>query len=104
MHPQPGVLREQLTGLATLDVDELADQYSQALGRRVTADRPSYDEWLYDLSELGLPPHVQQHIATMARLHSEDRYNRSTHDVEAITGHSAQTVRKYVEQHRDRFS
>ncbi|HWT48250.1 MAG TPA: NAD(P)H-binding protein [Mycobacterium sp.] len=94
----------ELTGPATLDVDELADQYSQALGRRVTADRPSYDEWLYDLSELGLPPHVQQHIATMARLHSEDRYNRSTHDVEAITGHSAQTVRKYVEQHRDRFS
>jgi uncharacterized protein YbjT (DUF2867 family) len=93
----------ELTGPATLDVDELAEQYSQALGRTVTAVRPSYDEWLHDLFEIGLPPHVQQHIATMARLHGEDRYNRSTDTVEEITGHPAQTVQQYVEQHRDLF-
>jgi len=94
----------ELTGPATLDVDELADQYAQALGRPVTAVRPSYDEWLEVLGKVGLPPHVQQHIATMAKLHRENRYNRSTHDVEDITGHPAQTVRQYVEQHRDLFS
>jgi uncharacterized protein YbjT (DUF2867 family) len=94
----------ELTGPATLDVDELADQYAQALGRPVTAVRPSYDEWLEVLGKVGLPPHVQQHIATMAKLHRDDRYNRSTHDVEDITGHPAQTVRQYVEQHRDLFS
>jgi uncharacterized protein YbjT (DUF2867 family) len=94
----------ELTGPATLDIDEIAEQYSQALGRPVTAVRPSYDEFLQQLSKVGLPPHVQQHIATMARLHHEDRYNRSTHDVEDITGHPAQTVRQYVEQHRDMFS
>ena len=93
----------ELTGPATLDVDGLADQYSQALGRTITAVRPAHDEWLHELSETGLPPHVQQHIATMARLHGEDRYNRSTHDVESITGHRAQTVRQYVEEHRDMF-
>jgi uncharacterized protein YbjT (DUF2867 family) len=93
----------ELTGPTTLDVDGLADQYSQALGRTVTAVTPSYDEWLHGLSASGLPPHVQQHIATMARLHTEDRYNRSTNDVESITGHGAQTVRQYVEQHRDMF-
>jgi uncharacterized protein YbjT (DUF2867 family) len=93
----------ELTGPATLDVEELADQYAQALGRPIAAVRPSYDEWLPDLNQVGLPPHVEQHIATMARLHREDRYNRSTHDVEDITGHPAQTVRQYVEQHRDLF-
>lgn len=94
----------ELTGPATLDVDELAKEYAQALGRPITTVRPAYDEWLQDLAEAGLPPHVQQHIATMARLHAEDRYSRSTHDVERITGHPAQTVRQYVEQHRDLFS
>jgi uncharacterized protein YbjT (DUF2867 family) len=94
----------ELTGPATLDVDELADEYAQALGRTVTAVRPSYDDWLNELNEVGLPAHVQQHIATMARLHGEDRYNRSTHTVEDITGHPAQTVRQYVEEHRDLFS
>jgi len=93
----------ELTGPATLDIDELAEQYAQALGRPITVVLPPYDEWLEALSEVGLPPHVQQHIATMARLHREDRYNRSTHDVEDITGHPAQTVRQYVEQHRDLF-
>jgi uncharacterized protein YbjT (DUF2867 family) len=93
----------ELTGPATLDVDELAEQFGQALGRPVTAARPSSEEFLQRLGSLGLPPHVQQHIATMARLHREDRYNRATHDFEDITGHPAQTVRQYVEQHRDLF-
>jgi uncharacterized protein YbjT (DUF2867 family) len=93
----------ELTGPATLDIDEIAEQYSQALGRPVTAVRPSYDEFLRRLDKVGLPPHVQQHIATMAKLHPEDRYNRSTDDFEDITGHPAQSVRHYVEQHRELF-
>ncbi|MDT5118144.1 MAG: hypothetical protein QOE30_3883 [Mycobacterium sp.] len=93
----------ELTGPATLDIDELAAQYAQALGRPVSAARPSYEEWLQVLNEMGLPPHLQQHIATMARLHHEDRYNRSTHDFERITGHPPQSVLQYLEQHRDLF-
>ncbi|MGA9358017.1 MAG: NAD(P)H-binding protein [Mycobacterium sp.] len=93
----------ELTGPATLDVDEIAEQYTQALGRPVTAVRPSFDEFLGLLDQVGLPPHLQQHIATMARLHREDRYNRSTHDFEDITGHAPLSVRQYVEQHRELF-
>jgi uncharacterized protein YbjT (DUF2867 family) len=93
----------ELTGPATLDVDEIAEQYTQALGRPVTAVQPSFDEFLGQLDKVGLPPHVQQHIATMARLHREDRYNRSTHDFEDITDHAPLSVRQYVEQHRDLF-
>ena len=89
----------------TPTIATLVDWANKAdLGRTITAVRPSYDEWLHDLDEIGLPPHVQQHISTMARLHGEDRYNRSTRTVEDITGHPAQTVRQYVEEHRDLFS
>jgi len=93
----------ELTGPATLDVDGLAEQFSQALGRPITAARPSLEEFLQQLDKVGLPPHVQQHIATMARLHHEDRYNRATRDFEDITGHPPQTVRQYIEAHRDLF-
>jgi uncharacterized protein YbjT (DUF2867 family) len=93
----------ELTGPATLDIDELAAQYAQALGRPVSAARPPYEEWQEVLGQVGLPPHVQQHIATMARLHGEDRYNRSTHDFEDITGHPPQSAREFLEQHRDLF-
>ena len=94
----------ELTGPTTLDIDELAAQYAQALDRPVAAVSPPYDDWLTVLDQVGLDPHTRQHIATMAKLHRQDRYNRSTRDVETITGHPAQSVGQYVEQHRDLFS
>ena len=63
------------------------------------------DEW--DASSpgaVGLSAHVQQHIATMARLHREGRYDRSTDDVDRITGTPAQTVEQYVAAIADLFS
>jgi uncharacterized protein YbjT (DUF2867 family) len=95
----------ELTGPDVLDENGLAEQYSRALGRPVTAEDLSLDEWTEKvLAPMGLPPHVQQHIATMARLHREGRYDRSTDDVAQITGAPAQTVEQYVAAHADMFS
>lgn len=94
----------ELTGPAALDIDGLAEQYAKALDRAITAVRLPYDEWLEHLSRQGLDPHVQQHIATMARLHRDDRYNRLTHDVQAVTGHPAQTVQEFIRQRRELFT
>lgn len=55
------------------------------------------------LTPLGLPEHVQQHIATIAQLHRDDRYNRVTDDVERLTGRPAQTVAQYVASNPDLF-
>jgi uncharacterized protein YbjT (DUF2867 family) len=94
----------ELTGPQVLDVDGLAAQYGRALGRAVAGEDVPYDEWQREvLAPIGLPEHVQQHIATMARLHREDRYNRATDDVERITGQPAQTVMQYVASNPDLF-
>jgi uncharacterized protein YbjT (DUF2867 family) len=93
----------ELTGPATLDIDELAEQYAQALDRPVAAVSPPQDEWLKNFDGVGLDPHTRQHIATMAKLHRQGRYNRSTNDVETITGHPALSVRQYIERHRELF-
>jgi uncharacterized protein YbjT (DUF2867 family) len=95
----------ELTGPDVLDENGLAEQYSRALGRPVTAEDLPLDEWTeLVLAPIGLPPHVQQHVATMARLHREGRYDRSTDDVVQITGTPAQTVEQYVAAHADVFS
>jgi len=92
-------------GPEVLDVNGIAQQYSRALGRPVTAVDMPLDEWTAQvLVPMGLPPHVEQHIATMARLHREGRYDRSTDDVARITGVPAQTVEQYVAAHADVFS
>ncbi|MGZ5364993.1 MAG: hypothetical protein ACXWZR_14260 [Mycobacterium sp.] len=77
----------------------LAEQYAEALGRRITAEDLSLDDGRRLVESVGLPEHVTQHIATMARLHREDRYNRSTDDVARILGRPAQTVAQYVTQY-----
>jgi uncharacterized protein YbjT (DUF2867 family) len=93
----------ELTGPTILDVDGLAAQYSSALGREINAQRLDFDEWRSQLEDSGLDPHVQEHITTMARLHREDRYNRSTDQVQALTGHAPHSVDDFVRAHRDLF-
>jgi len=94
----------ELTGPHVLDIHGLAEQYARALRRPITAEDVPHDEFVQRLEPAGLPPHVRQHIATMARLHRSDRYRRATDDVERITGQPAQTVERYVAAHPDMFS
>jgi uncharacterized protein YbjT (DUF2867 family) len=93
-----------LTGPTALDVDGLAEQYSAALGRTITGRRLDFDDWKGSLAGTGLDEHVQDHITTMARLHSEDRYNRATGEVLALTGHPPQSVEDFVRAQRELFA
>jgi uncharacterized protein YbjT (DUF2867 family) len=93
----------ELTGPEVLDIGGLAEQFTTALGRPISAENLSPDEESRLLNSVELPEHVAQHIATMARLHREDRYNRLSDDVERIIGRPAQSVAQYVGQHRDLF-
>jgi uncharacterized protein YbjT (DUF2867 family) len=101
--PHIGAVYE-LTGPTVLDVDGLAAEYGRALGRSITGQRADVEAWESELAGLGLDPHVQQHIATMARLHREDRYSRSTASVLEITGHPPQSVEDFVRAHGELFA
>ena len=58
------------------------------------------DEWVRQyLRTSGQSDLVQQHLATVVRLHRENRYDRSTDDVEQLIGHTPQTVEQYVASH-----
>ena len=94
-----------LTGPQVLDLKGLAEQYSRALGRPISAEDIPYDDWVHQyVRNSGLADLVQQHLATVARLHRENRYDRSTHDVEQVTGQPPQTVEQYVASHPDLFA
>jgi uncharacterized protein YbjT (DUF2867 family) len=92
----------ELTGPRTLDMGGVAEEFSRALGRSVSYVDVPLDRWRAEvLAKAGLPPHTEQHIATMARLHRENRYDRATDDVERLTGVPAQTVEAFVAARRD---
>ena len=92
----------ELTGPSTLDMVGVADEYSRALGRPVSFVDVPLDQWRSEvLAKAGLPPHTEEHIATMARLHRENRYDRATDDVERLTGVPAQTIEAFVAARRN---
>lgn len=102
--PKAGQVYE-LTGPQALDIKDLAEQYSRALGRTISAEDIPYNDWVHQyLRNSGLSDLVQQHLATVARLHRENRYDRSTHDVEQVTDQPPQTIEQYVASHPDLFA
>jgi uncharacterized protein YbjT (DUF2867 family) len=94
----------ELTGPRSQDMQAIAAEYSDALGRTITYVDVPLEQWR-DRELLGrnLPDHLFGHFLTMARLHADNRYDRLTRDVEAITGRPATSVRDYVAQHTELF-
>jgi hypothetical protein len=82
----------------------VAAEFSRGLGRPVTYVDVPFDAWAKEIAAIALPPHVEQHLVTMARLHGQNRYDRVTDTVETITGTPAQTIAEFVAGHADLFS
>jgi uncharacterized protein YbjT (DUF2867 family) len=95
----------ELTGARSEGLDGIAEQYSRALGKPVEYRDVPLDEWTQQvLSRARLPPHLEEHLATMARLHRDNRYDRQTGTVEQLTGQPAQSVEAFVGEHADLFA
>ena len=95
----------ELTGPKSQDLHGLAAEYAAALGRPVTYLDVSLERWRdEELRKFGLPEHLYGHLLTMAKLHAEGRYDRLTHDVEAILGRPATSARDFVTRHAASFA
>lgn len=95
----------ELTGPRTEDLDGVAEEYSHALGRPVRyIDVPAEDWATTTLPASGLSAHVQQHLSTLAALHRQGRFDRTTDTVETVTGRPARTMETFVEGQRALFA
>ena len=82
----------------------LAAEYSDALHRTITYIDVPLEQWRdQKLRKRDLPDHVFEHLLTMARLHAANRYDRLTHEVEAITGRPATSARDFIARHAELF-
>jgi NAD(P)H dehydrogenase (quinone) len=95
----------ELTGPKSQDMRGLAAEYSEALGRPVAYVDVPLEQWRdQELRPRGLPEHVYEHFLTMAKMHAANRYDRLTHDVEAILGRPATSARDFVARHAESFA
>lgn len=94
----------ELTGPKSENMQAVASEYAEALGRTITYVNVPFDEWCdRELRSRDLPDHVFHHMRTMAKLHADNRYDRLTHDFESVTGRPATTIRDYVAKHPEMF-
>ena len=93
-----------LTGPQSGNMHVVAQEYSKALGRRVTfADIP-VEAWQDALLTRGLPAHLVHHLVTMADLHRAGRYDRMSDDVFTLTGRRPLSVQEFIEKHAAKFT
>ena len=105
-HPEPYLGRAvELTGPRSEDMNGVSEEYARALGTSVTYVDVPWETWAEQvLPHAGLGSYVEEHLATMARLHRENRYDRMTETVEEITGRPAESVEEFVARRTDVFT
>ena len=95
----------ELTGPRSQDMNGVAEEYARALSRPVSYVDVPWETWAEQvLAGAKLGPYVEEHLATVARLHRENRYDRMTATVEEITGRPAESVEEFVARRSDLFA
>ena len=104
--PEPYIGRVfELTGPRSEDMNGVAQEYARALSRPVSYVDVPWDTWAEQvLAGAKLGPYVDEHLAAVARLHRENRYDRMTATVEEITGRPAESVEDFVARRSDLFA
>jgi NAD(P)H dehydrogenase (quinone) len=93
----------ELTGPRSQDLHDLAAEFSVALGRTVSYIDVPLEQWSEELRKQHLPDYLFEHLVTMAKLHAANRYDRLTHEVEAISRRPATSAREFVARHAESF-
>jgi hypothetical protein len=66
--------------------------------------RRTRSAWKEQLASMGVPPHLVAHLATMALLHQDGRYDRFADDVKQLTGEPPMSVRQFVQRNAAAFT
>jgi uncharacterized protein YbjT (DUF2867 family) len=93
----------ELTGPSSDTLAQIAEQYSSALGRKISYVDVPVEPWEEELRQSGMSPHVAAHLITMAALHRQNRYDRHTDHVEKLTGSPAMSIADFLRMHAAEF-
>ena len=93
-----------LTGLESDDLEHYARIFSDALGRTIPYRDVPVTAWIDKLRQLGVPVHLLSHLAVMAELHQQGRYDRMTDDLFKLTGQAPTSMRTFVERNAAAFT
>jgi len=90
----------ELTGPKSQNLNDMAKEYSLALGRPIKYVDVPLEEWVNTrLKTSNLSEHAINHFYAMACHHKENRYDQLVNTVEEITGIKPISVTEFVKEH-----
>jgi uncharacterized protein YbjT (DUF2867 family) len=100
-NPEPHIGKVyDLTGAQSLTMAEIAQQFSDALGRKIQYVNVPPQIWEAKLREARLPEHLIAHLITMAQLNRDNRYDRMTGSFQQLVSRApisaAEFARRYA--------
>jgi NAD(P)H dehydrogenase (quinone) len=95
----------ELTGPRSASLYEFAGEYAATLGKEVKYVDVPLEQWIEsDLRSRRLPEHLIGHLATMAKLHAANRYDRMTNGVESALHRQATSLSETVKRNQHLFN
>lgn len=94
----------ELTGPASLTLDEIADVFSRELGRIVRYIDVPPAMWEARLREAQLPPHLVDHLVTMGALHRANAYDRMTGTFARLVGRAPIDLAEFIRRNAAAFT
>jgi len=103
-NPEPHIGKVyELTGPESMSMAELAQEFSKSLGRTIHYFDVPPQIWESKLQEMKLPAHLVSHLAIMAQLHRDNRYDRMTDTFQQLVGHAPISAADFVRRHATAF-
>ena len=93
----------ELTGPSSKNLREITEDYTRVLGRPITYMDVPLEPWLERIRSIGASAHLVAHLESMALLHRDGRYDRSSNDVKLLTGVPPMSIEDFVRVHQDDF-
>jgi uncharacterized protein YbjT (DUF2867 family) len=88
----------QLTGPRSQTMKQIAEEYSRGFGKNISHVDIPFDDWWNAFTAEGFALHAREHIAAMAVLHKQNRYDRHTEDFKTITGREPITIETWASE------
>lgn len=93
-----------LTGYESADLTRHAQAFSEALGRTIRYRDVPIAQWSDAIRQAGVPAHLLSHLAVMADLHAQGRYDRMTDDYLTLTGEKPTSMVEFVKRNAAAFA
>jgi NAD(P)H dehydrogenase (quinone) len=93
-----------LSGPFEMDHEQMAEELSEALGRKIVFQDLPIDEYCTSIEAMGVPPYVVQHLrGAMADYHI-GHMSGADNNIEKLTGRRSVTVGEFARAHLDKLN